>query len=70
MDDSDAGIYELFIRDMLQVFLSRSKELKDAKNLTEFDLGRQLAYWEILDIIKTRKDMISDILSEEEMDME
>ena len=34
-----------------------------------FDKGRQLAYWEILDIIKTRKDMISDVLSEEEADM-
>lgn len=68
MDESAVGVYETFIRDMLQVFLSRYKELEDAKDLSDFDKGRQLAYWEILDIIKTRKDIISDVLSEEEID--
>lgn len=68
MDESAVGVYETSIRDMLQVFLSRYKELEDAKDLSDFDKGRQLAYWEILDIIKTRKDIISDVLSEEEID--
>ncbi len=68
MDESAVGVYETFVRDMLQVFLSRYKELEDAKDLSDFDKGRQLAYWEILDIIKTRKDIISDVLSEEEID--
>ena len=69
MDESDVGIYETFIRDMLQVFLSRYKELEDAKDLSDFDKGRQLAYSEILDIIRTRKDIIADVLSEEEIDV-
>ena len=67
MDESAVGVYETFVRDMLQVFLSRYKELEDAKDLSDFDKGRQLAYWEILDIIKTRKDIIADVLSEEEI---
>ena len=68
MDESAVGVYETFVRDMLQVFLSRYKELEDTKDLSDFDKGRQLAYWEILDIIKTRKDIIADVLSEEEID--
>ena len=68
MDESAVGVYETFIRDMLQVFLSRYKEFENVKDLSDFDKGRQLAYWEILDIIKTRKDIISDVLSEEEID--
>lgn len=68
MDESAVGVYETFIRDMLQVFLSRYKEFENVKELSDFDKGRQLAYWEILDIIKTRKDIISDVLSEEEID--
>lgn len=68
MDESAVCVYETFVRDMLQVFLSRYKELEDAKDLSDFDKGRQLAYWEILDIIKTRKDIIADVLSEEEID--
>ena len=68
MDESTVGVYETFVRDMLQVFLSRYKELEDAKDVADFDKGRQLAYWEILDIIKTRKDIIADVLSEEEID--
>lgn len=68
MDESAVGVYETFVRDMLQVFLSCYKELEDAKDLSDFDKGRQLAYWEILDIIKTRKDIIADVLSEEEID--
>ena len=68
MDESAVGVYETFVRDMLQAFLSRYKELEDAKDLSDFDKRRQLAYWEILDIIKTRKDIIADVLSEEEID--
>ena len=68
MDESAVGVYETFIRDMLQVFLSRYEEFENVKDLSDFDKGRQLAYWEILDIIITKKDIISDVLSEEEID--
>lgn len=68
MNESAVGVYETFIRDMLQVFLSRYEEFENVKDLSDFDKGRQLAYWEILDIIKTKKDIISDVLSEEEID--
>ena len=58
--------YELFIEDMLRVFKERFNEL-DVKydSLTEYEGGRWMAYKEILDIIKTREDQISEMLTEE-----
>lgn len=55
--------YELFIEDMLHVCQERFGELnKDFKALSVYDQGRWAAYREILDIIKTREDQISEML--------
>ena len=57
--------YELQIEDMLHVLQERLDEFGDSKDLTEFEQGRQTAYLEMMDIIKTRHKMILDVLSEE-----
>lgn len=55
--------YEVFIEDMLHVFQERFSELdKNRETLGEYEKGRWMGYWEILDIIKTRKDLIADML--------
>lgn len=64
MDESIA-VYETFIRDMLNVFSERYDELHKQDRKSEFEQGREQAYWEVLDIINARKEMISEILSEE-----
>lgn len=64
MDDRIA-VYETFIRDMLNVFSERYDEVHKQDSKREFDQGREAAYWEVLDIINTRKEMISDILTED-----
>lgn len=65
MDNQKIATYEVFIQDMLNVFKERYTELSQNKKLSEFQEGRKLAYWEILDIIKTRKDLISEMLEED-----
>ena len=57
--------YELQIEDILHVLQERLDEFGDSKDLTEFEQGRQTAYLEMMDIIKTRHKMILDVLSEE-----
>ena len=57
--------YELQIEDMLHALQERLDEFGDGKKLTEFEQGRQTAYLEMMDIIKTRHKMILDVLSEE-----
>lgn len=57
--------YELQIEDMLHALQERLDEFGNSKKLTEFEQGRQTAYLEMMDIIKTRHKMILDILSEE-----
>lgn len=58
--------YEVFIEDMLHVFQERFSELnKNAKSLSEYEKGRWSGYHEILDIIKTREELISDMLAAE-----
>lgn len=56
--------YELQITDMLQTLQERLDEFK-GKKLDEFEQGRQLAYTEMMDIIKTRHQMILDVLADE-----
>ena len=56
--------YELQITDMLQTLQARLDEFKD-KKLDEFEQGRELAYTEMMDIIKTRHQMILDVLADE-----
>lgn len=63
MTDKDKVIeYELQIEDMLMAIQSNLDELKDRRDLSQFDQGRQLAYEEIIDIIKTRYSMIFDVI--------
>ena len=65
MDDTKkVTTYELFIEDMLHDFQGRFDELsKDLKSLTDYEKGRWSAYREIIDIIKTREDQISEMLT-------
>ena len=66
MSDTEKVVeYELQIEDMLHALQERLDEFGDSKKLTEFEQGRQTAYLEMMDIIKTRHKMILDVLSEE-----
>ena len=66
MSDQEKVVeYELQIEDMLHALQERLEEFGDSKKLTEFEQGRQTAYLEMWDIIKSRHKMILDILSEE-----
>ena len=66
MSDKDKVIeYELQIEDMLNALTSRLAEFEGKKNLSEFEQGRQLAYIEIMETIKTRHKMILEVLEEE-----
>jgi len=65
MSDKDKIVeYELQIEDMLHNIQERIEEL-DGKKLDEFEEGRLLAYTEMMDIIKTRHQMILEVLNEE-----
>lgn len=66
MSDKDKVIeYELQIEDMLHTLSDRLSEFDGKKDLSEFEQGRQLAYTEIMDIIKSRHQMILEVLEEE-----
>ena len=56
--------YELQIAEMLHVIQDRLEEF-NGKQLDAFELGRQLAYTEMMDIIKTRHQIILDVLSDD-----
>ena len=55
--------YEIQIKDMLRVLQLQLDEFKD-KSLDDFERGRELAYFEILDIIKTRYQLIQELISD------
>lgn len=66
MSDKDKVIeYELQIEDMLHAINERLSEFGDGEDLNDFEQGRQLAYIEIMEIIKTRHQMILEVLSED-----
>jgi hypothetical protein len=66
MSDKDKVIeYELQIEDMLHAINERLSEFGDGEDLNDFEQGRQLAYTEIMEIIKTRHQMILEVLSED-----
>lgn len=66
MSDKDKVIeYELQIEDMLHAINERLSEFGDGKDLDDFEQGRQLAYTEIMEIIKTRHQMILEVLSDD-----
>ena len=64
MTDRDKVLaYELHIEDMLHALQDRLSEL-EGKELTEFEQGRYLAYTEMFEIIKTRHQIIEDVLTD------
>lgn len=56
--------YELHIEDMLKVIQERIDEFDSPNSLSEFEQGRQTAYLEMMDIIKTRHKMILEVLND------
>lgn len=65
MTDGEKVIeYELQIEDMLHDLQDRLGEFENMENMDDFEKGRQLAYTEIMDIIKSRHEMIMEVLSE------
>ena len=64
--DKDKVIeYELQIEDFLDAVEERLREFnKDPHKMSDFEKGRQEAYWEVQDMIKTRWSMIHDVLEE------
>ena len=56
--------YEVHIEDMLRVLKERLSELNESTDLDEFQQGRQLAYEEMLDIIRTRHKMIWEMFED------
>ena len=64
MSDKDKVVeYELQIEDMLHTLQERIGEL-DGEKLGEFEEGKLLAYTEMMDIIKTRHQMIIAVIEE------
>ena len=65
MSDQEKVIeYELQIEDMLHALQDRLDEFEKATDMDDFEKGRQLAYTEMMDIIKTRHEMILEVLEE------
>ena len=50
---------------MLHTLKVRLSEFSGKKDLSEFEQGRQLAYTEMMDIIKNRHSMLLEVLDEE-----
>lgn len=59
-DENKAAVYETNIEDMLSAIQERLDELS-GKDLDAFDKGRQMAFAEMLEIIKTRHKIIWDV---------
>ena len=58
--------YEVHIEDLLHALQERLAEFRDGKGLSEFEQGRHLAYWEMMDIIRTRHSMILKLIAEDD----
>ena len=66
MKDKDKILeYEIQIRDMLNTLRERYDELADCNELSDFEAGRKLAYFEIMDIIRTRHTLIVELIADE-----
>ena len=63
MNDNEKVVaYEMHIEDMLNVLIGRLAEFEGANELDPFQQGRQLAYIEMIDIIKTRHGLILELV--------
>ena len=56
--------YESHIEKMLAAIQERMDELNNGTELSEFDQGRQMAFLEVMDIIKTRHSIILEVIAE------
>lgn len=66
-DHEKLAVYETFLIDLFQVFSQRYSELEQNQGkLSEYDQGKYLAYAEMLDAMKTRNELIAEIISDEE----
>ena len=67
MNDKDKVLeYEIYIKNMLCTLQERLDEFGDGKNLSDFEMGRHLAYIEMMDIIKTRYSIILELIADED----
>lgn len=65
MDDYQKVVaYEVHIEDLLKAITERLNELSEKEQLDDFQKGRQLAFWEVMDMIKTRHAMILDLIED------
>ena len=62
MEENKIAVWETKIIDMLQVLQQRYDEINPSAS--EFESGRHEAYQEMLEIIKTRYEMIYEVLSD------
>ena len=67
-DKEKAVVYEMHIEDMLNVLIERLAEFEGMDELEPFQQGRQLAYIEMMDIIRTRHGLILELLEDSEDD--
>ena len=69
MNDKEKVVaYEMHIEDMLNVLIEQLAEFEGTNELDLFQQGRQLAYIEMMDIIRTRHGLILELLEDSEDD--
>jgi len=65
MDDYQKVVaYELHLEDLLKAIAERLDELSKQNQLDDFQKGRQFAFWEVMEMIKTRHSMILELIEE------
>ena len=52
------------IEDLLKAIAERLDELSKEPQLDDFQKGRQFAFWEVMDMIKTRHAMILELVED------
>ena len=69
MNDNEKVVaYEMHIEDMLNVLVERLAKFEGKNEFDPFQQGRQLAYIEMMDIIRTRHGLILELLEDSEDD--
>ena len=69
MNDNEKVVaYEMHIEDMLNALIERLTEFEGMNELELFQQGRQLAYIEMMGIIRTRHSLILELLEDSEDD--
>ena len=69
MNDNEKVVaYEMHIEDMLNALIERLAEFEGMNELELFQQGRQLAYIEMMGIIRTRHSLILELLEDSEDD--